>query len=219
MADDTKEKEEEQLLTDKPNWKKWYSCRTYEVYLRDAVALSCDFEADMLDYQATSARIAPLKKANFDSRLEVAHLADGHDLKLHWVVGGNDDDEPKIRLCDFARWALDKQARKLDLWESFPKEFLGLAVREPTLLWPWGRYTTTLLDALKDAVEAFWKDQDPEIPPTDDHSKKKVRETITSPTISATAANAIDKIIRHNLSKHVSHRKPNPRRGNSSAKS
>ena len=68
-------------------------------------------------------------------------------------------------------------------------------------------------------MEKFWKNQDPKIRPTDDYSKKKVVDSIKSTTISDTAARAIDKIIRHNLSKHVSHRKPDLRKKNLSAKS
>ncbi len=216
VVEDTKE--EKRSSNSEPNWIKWNSCRKYEVFLRDAVALSCNFEGEVLD-EAGSPPVEAAVLATYRSRLNVAILADGDDLHLHWVPDGDGDNRAKIRLGAFARWALDKEARQLDLWKGFPPEFSKLAEEEPTLLWPWGGYTTTLLDALKAAVEKFWKNQDPKIRPTDDYSKKKVVDSIKSTTISDTAARAIDKIIRHNLSKHVSHRKPDLRKKNLSAKS
>ena len=219
VVEDTKE--EERPSDSKPNWSKWNSCRQYEVFLRDAVALSCNFEGEVLD-EVGAPYVEAAVLTTYYSRLNVAILADGVDLHLHWVPDDDGDNRAKVHLGGFAKWALDKEARQLDLWKGFPPDFSKLAEEEPTLLWPWGNYTTDLLDALKAAVEKFWKKQDPDAVPTDGPDTMAVVKYLVGqrvPGTSPTAAAAIDKIIRHNKWKRVTHKGAKRPRKKSSAKS
>ncbi|MGB8296030.1 MAG: hypothetical protein WCG85_11435 [Polyangia bacterium] len=118
----------------------------------------------MLD-GADSTDIAAANLANFSSRLEVALMADRTDLQLHWV-SDDDRDTAMIRLCDFAKWALDMEQRSLDLWKELPQDFKVLAVEKPAPRWPWGKHTTELLGHLAEAGKYWEEKYDPAFPAT-----------------------------------------------------
>jgi hypothetical protein len=198
-------------------WRKWKSSRASAADLREAIALSCNFDPEVLEAidSTHSAKevLGDSLSLLFDDRLDVAIRAENNGLELNWVSEGDRERAKVARLCDFVKWAVDKKNRKGDkLWKELPRQFKELAIEEPER-WPWGRYTTKLLDQLAVAVNKYWKDDDPQVKPKrvkpqkpgdkDPRSSEKVIAFLADEKrfdcISPTAAQAIDKIIRHDL--------------------
>jgi hypothetical protein len=214
MAEDTKK--EKAPSDSEPNWKVLESSRTYEISLRKAVAASCNFEDAVLDGPESQYPAAEVL-AKFHDRMQVAFLAGRtteSGLNLRWILDDDGVEIAMVRLDHFVGWTVRMKQRGYPLWDELDAKFQELAEERP-LLWPWGRYTTTLLDALREAVEKFWKNQDPNAKPNKDKdpSKAVVVKHFSPervPFVSETSAKAIDKIIRHNLSGHVTHRDKKP---------
>ncbi|MGO9663415.1 MAG: hypothetical protein ACLP66_08915 [Polyangia bacterium] len=86
MAEDgTKEK---RPPASAPNWTKWKSSRAYPAYLREAVALSCNFDPEVLEAidstHSAEEVLGDSRSLLFRDRLDVALRADKIDLELDW---------------------------------------------------------------------------------------------------------------------------------------
>lgn len=207
--------DEDTPLNYRPFWDRWRCCRFFPVDLDEAVALSCNFETDVVENWGLFG-LGDEDLDEFHVRLDIAKRAAASGSAFDVVRVPEKDGTETIKvlhLYDFVNWALKMRQQQLKLWETLPDEFVELSVEAPPSTWPWRtKYTTPLLEELKAAVERFWKDCDPEVPPKydeDDRDWKEVKKFLVTERnvgTSETAAKAIDKIIRHKHWKPVSHK-------------
>lgn len=161
----------------RPFWDKWRCCRFFPIDLDEAVALSCNFETEVVDgWDLFGLNDEDLDE--FRVRLDIANRAaeSGGVFDVVRVPEKDGRETVKVRrLYDFVRWALQMRGQDLKLWKNVPKEFVELAVEAPSPKWPWGDRTTELLDHMAAAGE-FWREKyDPAFPataPTSDDIEK-----------------------------------------------
>jgi hypothetical protein len=191
----------------RPFWDRWRCCRFFPVDLDEAVALSCNFETDVVENWGLFG-LDDEDLDEFHVRLDIAKRAAASRSAFDVVPVPEKDGTETIkvlRLYDFVNWALKMRQQQLKLWETLPDEFVELAGEAPPSTWPWRtKYTTPLLEELKAAVEKFWKDCDPDVRPEKIPSTEEVvyflQKERTAGTL-PTSAKAIDKVIRHKLCK------------------
>jgi hypothetical protein len=200
----------------KPDWSAWGLGTA--AHLWEAVALSLSIDPHQLNVESKNpaSSFGDFTKPDdpeFRKRLFAAErnvLTELKDAVITWPDGGLAlSDDAKfltygawmqlelakllVRLPLFAAWAISVG------WGNLSVEFKNLASGRQVGKWPWGRYSTTLLEHLAAAVETHWLSYDPKNPGSAPKSADVQHWLEQAPrSVPSTTAKAITRIIRAN---------------------
>ena len=116
----------------KPYWPKWKCFQSYHLELREAVALSCNYEPDMLAYSVEEA-INPDDDdefKNYRERLWISEKVAGEAFSIRRIPERDRPDTILVYLGEFAAWTKNMQKESPDIWGALPTEFVAFAARK-----------------------------------------------------------------------------------------